>query len=630
VSQFGWKLPYGAELTVESGVKGTRFRVSAPGKSKVEVALAQSGKYNFFKMKNEGDGNFSCFLPDVGPGARYKFRLEGDLIVPDPYTRSQPDDVHGDSEVVDPTLYEWRDEQWNGLRLDEMIIYELHVGTFTPAGTFEAIIDHFDYLLDLGVNTIELLPIAEFPGKRNWGYDGVQYFAPDATYGGHEGLKKLIDRAHQLGIAVILDVVYNHFGPDGNYLWSYSRDYFSRQHKTPWGDAPNYDGEYAELMRSYILNNAQYWTNEFHVDGLRLDATFAMIDESNHHILNEIARKIHSDSKIQKTIIAEDHRNLASLHWPQPEGYDFDGQWADDFHHVLHCYFTQENEGYYENYKGNLEEIVKTLNEGFLYQGQRYATWKKPRGTKPERLTGKEFIVCIQNHDQIGNRALGERLNQLIERDKYHLAVALLLLSPFTPLLFMGQEYAAPQPFLFFTDHNEELGLAVTMGRRDEFKDFSSFADPKTLDNIPDPQAESTFLKSKIDLSDHLREPYAGTFRLHKTLLDLRRSKRALSLRNMSLSQTISPAKDVILMLRRSDRVGDEDFLCVANFSSNEVMLYLEQLKSKFNHRLLPDWRLPLLSTLAVDFGGSGALPSFQNTGGLILPANGLFLYALN
>jgi maltooligosyltrehalose trehalohydrolase len=631
VSRSGWKLPYGAELKKESGVWGTHFRVAAPGKNRVELALAKSNDYRFIQLKPEGDGNFSIFLPGIGEGARYKFRLDDDLVVPDPYSRFQPDDVHGNSAVIDPEAFEWQDDGWRGRRISEMIIYELHVGTFTQKGTFEAIIDHLDYLLDLGINTIELMPIVEFPGTRNWGYDGVQYFAPDSSYGDPKGLKRLIDACHQREIAVLIDLVYNHFGPDGNYLWSYSRDYFTPRHKTPWGDAPNYDGVRAELMRTYVLQNTLFWINEYHVDGLRLDATFAIIDESRDHILKEIARELHSEKSqvIPRTIIAEDHRNLPSLHWPQPEGYGLDGQWIDDFHHVVHCYFTGEKEGYYENYKGNLEELVKTINEGFLYQGQNYVSWKRPRGKIPEGLRGDEMIICIQNHDQVGNRAFGERLHHIIDRESYHVAVGLLFLSPYTPLLFMGQEYAARQPFQFFTDHHEELGRAVTSGRQDEFKEFSIFTDPGQIGKLPDPQAETTFSNSKLDLSEHSREPYVWTYRLHRQLIGLTKSEPALKLRNYSKAQTSIIGQDAIMLLRKSDS-SKSDLLVIANLGRNEVKIDLTRMESYLERDRWPLWHSPYLSTLSEEFGGSGNLPKVvRDKQNLLLPAQGLFLYKL-
>ncbi|MEW6732187.1 MAG: malto-oligosyltrehalose trehalohydrolase [Acidobacteriota bacterium] len=624
-----WQLPYGAEFfNVEQ--RGTRFRVAAVGKTKVEVALAEGDSYRFVPLDPEGDGNFSCWLPEVQAGTRYKFRIDGDLVVPDPYTRWQPDDVHGNSVVVDPTAYQWQDDGWQGRRLAEMIIYELHVGAFTYAGTFAAIIDQFDYLLKLGINTIELMPLGDFPGRRNWGYDGVQYFAPDAAYGNPEDLKRLIDIAHQHGLAVIIDVVYNHFGPDGNYLWSYSRNYFTPHHKTPWGDALNYDGAHKGLMRTYVLNNACYWIHEYHADGLRLDASFAMIDESERHILQEIVDRLQTQPRagLPVTIIAEDHRNLAMLHWPPPEGYGIDGQWVDDFHHAIHCYFTGEHDGYYQNYQGNLAEIIKSYNDGFIFQGEHYhfGEWNGPRGTAPTRLRGEEMVICIQNHDQVGNRAFGERLNHLVDRDTYHLATALLLLAPYTPLLFMGQEYAAKEPFLFFTDHHEELGRAVTTGRRKEFQNFAAFADPARLAEIPDPQDETTFRNSQLDLTDHQRPPYSATFLLYQRLLRLIGEKPALMRRERRLSVTSSPGPDLLVLLRRGE--GDEEsYLILANLAAQERSFLLAALTPQLQGLRWPDWCAPIFSTLATDFAGTGSLPDERSTE-LILPSRSLFLYS--
>lgn len=620
-----WTLPYGAELTEEKGRKGTLFRVAAPGKKLVELALKNGNDYQFVAMKNEGDGNFSVFIPDAGAGTRYKFRLDGEMAFPDPYTRHQPDDVHGDSMVVDPLAYEWQDQDWRGLRLCEMIIYELHVGTFTAAGTFEAIIDKLDYLTELGVNTIELLPVGDFPGRRNWGYDGVQYFAPDHVYGGPDGLKRLVDAAHQRGLAVLLDLVFNHWGPDGNYLWSYSRDHFTSRHKTPWGDAPNFDGENRHLMRTYVVQNTLYWMREYHIDGFRLDATFAIIDDSKQHILKEMVQTLQENRRanLPVTVIAEDHRNLAELHWHQPEGYGLDGQWVDDFHHTVHCYFTGERDGYYENYQGTLSELVKCFNEGFLYQGEHYKTWDEPRGTRPERLQGHEMVVHIQNHDQVGNRAFGERLNELIDRDSYHLASAIFLLSPFTPLLFMGQEYAARQPFLFFTEHNEELGRAVTKGRREEFQKFAAFADDRRRSQIPDPQDESTFLTSKLDLSEHQQAPYLYTYRLYHRLLSLIRTRPALAQRALASVHAFIPAHGIMAAIRGGD---GEEFFFIANMSGQERAIELSALSAHYERAARIDWGAPLLSTLSEEFGSGGVRPVLSGEK-LTLPARGLFLY---
>jgi maltooligosyltrehalose trehalohydrolase len=628
MSRSGWPLPYGAQLTEESGQRGARFRVAAPGKTRIEVALADARGYQFVELANEGDGNFSRFIADIAAGARYKFRIDGDLILPDPYTRYQPDDAHGDSQIIDPCAYQWRDDNWRGIALDKMIIYELHVGAFTPAGTFAAIIDRLDYLLKLGINAIELMPLADFPGRCNWGYDGVQYFAPDSAYGSVDDLKSLIDAAHQHGIAVIIDVVYNHFGPDGNYLWSYSRDYFTARHKTPWGDAPNFDSEHCELMRTYVQENALFWINEYHADGLRMDATFAIIDDSPRHILAEIAANLHAKKRadLPITLIAEDHRNLAQLNWPQPQGFGFDAQWVDDFHHAIHCYFTGENDGYYKNYQGSIDEIVKAYNDGFLYQGEQYESWQKPRGTRPERLRGDEMIVSIQNHDQIGNRAFGERLNEIIDRDAYHLAVALLLLSPFTPMLFMGQEYAAQQPFLFFTNHKEDLGRAVTKGRREEFKDFAIFAHSHECDEIPDPQAETTFQRSQLHLEDHNLPACAPTFRLHQRLIALIKNEPALSQRERARSYAFSPAGDIFALLRRARAHQGNDFFALANLGKENLSLPIEKLASVLQQAHELQWHSPLLSTLAPEYGGNGL--GIEVAGdNLLLPGRGLWLY---
>jgi maltooligosyltrehalose trehalohydrolase len=405
------------------------------------------------------------------------------------------------------------------------VLYEVHVGAYTPEGTFDALAAELPEIKRLGVNALQIMPVAEFPGQRGWGYDGVDLYAPSRHYGGPEGLRRLVDAAHGLGLAVMLDVVYNHLGPDGNYLRAYSPDYFTSRYTTPWGEALNFDGEGAWGAREIVIQNACYWLNEFHIDGLRLDATHAIFDLSQRHILQRLASRARASVPPDRRVVllAEDSRNDVRFLRPADEGgHGLDMVYADDFHHEVRVLLTGERGGYYLDYEGRAERIARTIGEGFLYQGQHSEYAGGPRGTKTTDEPAWQFLFALQNHDQVGNRAFGERLHHMVDARRYAAASALLLLAPETPSLFMGQEFAASAPFLYFTDHEPALGRLVTQGRRREFARFRAFSDPEARERIPDPQAEDTFLRSKLDLSERGR--HAGTYRLYRDLLALRQS----------------------------------------------------------------------------------------------------------
>jgi maltooligosyltrehalose trehalohydrolase len=414
--------------------------------------------------------------------------------------------------------------------LEELVVYELHVGTFTPAGTFAGVRDRLPQLVELGVTAIELMPIGDFPGQRNWGYDGVDLFAPARCYGRPEELAELVNTAHGLGLAVILDVVYNHLGPEGNYLNAYSPFFFSKRHQTAWGPALNFDGEHSDQVRNFFIENALYWLHEYHIDGLRLDATHAIVDEGPRHFLAELAARVHESISGRKVLlIAEDSRNLAHLIKEVSEdGWGIDAVWADDFHHQVRRFLAGDHEGYYRDYRGTIGDIATTLRQGWFYCGEHSIHRGGPRGTKPTDIPPQRFVHCLQNHDQIGNRAMGGRLHHQVDLAAYRSASALLLCSPATPLLYMGQEWAASTPFLFFTDLDPRLGQKVTEGRRKEFKHFSAFSDARERERIPDPQAPSTFLASRLIWEEREREPHASILRLHQALLHLRRTEPAL------------------------------------------------------------------------------------------------------
>ena len=539
---------------------GVRFRVWAPERQRVDVVLDPRGPQSRTCLLERSDDGTHSALVDAVAGVRYTYLLDGDGPFPDPASRFQPDGVHGSSVVVDPHAFAWSDRGWNGLPLAELIVYEVHVGTFSPEGTCQGVIDRLDYLSGLGITALELMPVADFPGSRNWGYDGVDLFAPARCYGTPDDLRRLVDAAHRLGIAVLLDVVYNHFGPDGAYMSAFSPHYFSAIHSTPWGQAINLDGEHASHVRSFLIENALHWIHEYHIDGLRLDATHALIDDSPRHFLRELTERVHTSAGARTVLlIAEDDRNLAAALTPQArEGWGLDGMWADDFHHHVRRLAAGDADGYFQDYSGSTDDIAATLRQGWFYTGQYSAYRHDVRGTDPAGISPERMIICLQNHDQIGNRAFGERLHHQIDPAVFRALSALLLFAPETPLLFMGQEWAAGSPFLYFTDHHVALGALVTEGRRAEFSKFSTFADPGTRAKIPDPQADTTFRASTLDWQERVREPHAGVERLYRGLIDLR--KRDLSLRPPSQGGAFEVAAigDAALAVLRRAESGAE------------------------------------------------------------------------
>lgn len=490
------------------------FRVWAPKAKQVLLRLLGSGDYT---MEVEADGHFRFSAP-AKPGDKYFYVVDGQKPVPDPVSRYLPEGVHGPTAIVDPEAFEWTDESWRGLDLRDYIIYELHVGTFTPQGTFAGVIEKLKYLRhSLGVSVIEVMPVAAFPGERNWGYDGVSPYAVQPSYGGPEGLKRLVNAAHEIGLAVVLDVVYNHLGNEGNYLPMFG-PYFTDRHKTPWGQAINYNGPQSAGVRRYFIENALYWIREYHFDGLRLDAVQNIYDDSTPHILQEIqtnVQKLASELGRKVCVIAETDENDAKLVRPvEKDGYGLNALWSDDFHHSVHTFFTGERNGYYQDF-GQAQQIARALNEGFVLQGGLFKFWNRPRGTKPEGVPLLAHVICLQNHDQVGNRALGERLTQLTSLGQRKLAAALLLLAPHTPLLFMGEEYDERNPFQFFTSYGDpELARAVSEGRKREFQDFA-------WKEFPDPQAPATFKRSRLNWS--LAAEDNEMLRWYRALLDLRR-----------------------------------------------------------------------------------------------------------
>lgn len=502
--------------------EGTRFRFWAPKADRVTLELVQDGRR--LPMAPADDGWHRLIVGGAGPGTLYRFVLPDGLTVPDPASRFQPGDVHGPSEVIDPAAYRWTATGWRGRPWQEAVVYELHVGTFTPKGTFRAAIDKLDHLVALGVTAIELMPVADFPGRRNWGYDGVLPFAPDASYGRPEDLKALIDAAHARGVMMMLDVVYNHFGPDGNYLAAYA-PVFTEHHHTPWGAAVNFDAAGADMVRALVVENAVHWIDEFRFDGLRLDAVHAILDDSDDHILHEIARTVRTavpDRPVH--LMLENEENEATLLARDGDGAAplYTAQWNDDVHHVLHCAASGESAGYYVDYAGDTEKLGRALAEGFAFQGEMMPYRGAPRGQPATGLPSTAFVAFIQNHDQVGNRAFGDRLGAFAPVPAVRAIAATYLLLPQVPMLFMGEEWGAKEPFPFFCDFGPPLADAVREGRRAEFARFPEFQDPKQRERIPDPTAPETFLSAKLDWTALDHAPHAAWLAFYRDVLAVR------------------------------------------------------------------------------------------------------------
>ncbi len=517
-------MPFGAEL-LENGV---RFRLFAPAVERVQlhlegrapIAMRPAGQ-GFFEHVEHGE-------PGTGPGTRYSFSFDDDpLRVPDPASRFNPEDVHAPSEVVDPRAYAWRDADWAGRPWREAVVYELHVGTFTPEGTFAAAERRLDYLAELGVTAVELMPLADTPGARNWGYDGVLPFAPEHVYGRPEDLKRFVDAAHARRLMVFLNVVYNHFGPDGNYLHLYAPQFFTDRHETPWGAAMNFDGADSGPVRAFFVHNALYWLEEYHFDGLRLDAVHAIVDDSDPSFLEELAANVARLAR-PRHLVLENVKNEARPLRRKPgagrEPAAYAAQWNDDFHHAVHVLLTGEGGGYYADYDRPAERLLRCLTQGFAYQGEASRhLGGRPRGEPSAELPPEAFVNFIQNHDQVGNRAYGERLSMLAGDEAARAAETLLLLVPTPILLFMGEEFHAPNPFPFFCDFSGDLARAVTAGRRREFADM--FADAGDLETIPDPNAAETAARAKLDWTAPEERPdSAAALARYRRLLALRRN----------------------------------------------------------------------------------------------------------
>jgi maltooligosyltrehalose trehalohydrolase len=564
------------------------FAVWGPRRERVELHLTAPVD-RLIAMERNDNGYHIVALEDVTPGTRYLYRLDGEVERPDPASRSQPEGVHAPSEVVDPRAISWSDERWRGPLLEDLIFYELHVGTFTNEGTFDAAIRQLDRLRDLGITAVEIMPIAQFPGARNWGYDGVYPFAAQHSYGGLDGLQRFVDAAHQQGLAVFLDVVYNHLGPEGNYFGEYG-PYFTDAYRTPWGSALNFDGPDSDHVRHYFIQNALYWLTECHLDGLRLDAVHAIRDFSAQPFLQELAATVQQRAALlhrRLYLIAESDLNDARLILP-PDlgGFGLDAQWADDFHHTVHSLLTGERDGYYEDFR-DVAHLARALRHGYVYMGD-YSTHRRRRHGNSSLLNpARQFVVCIQNHDQVGNRMLGERLSQLVDFAALKQAAALLLLSPYLPLLFMGDEYGETAPFQYFTSHSDPaLVEGVRRGRAEEFAAFAWRGD------VPDPQAEATFERSR--LHHELREEgeHRTLYQFYRELMMLRRDVPPLRDLSKERLEAIAFESPRVLYIRRW--CSDGEVITMASFSAAPETLTLPippGIWSKMLDSTDPQWR---------------------------------------
>ena len=515
------RLPVGAEIAPE----GVDFRIWAPKRNRVEAVIEGA---QTVELERQDCGYFSGFAAGAKAGARYRFRLDSGQSYPDPASRFQPEGPHGPSEIIDPSAFSWNDHDWPGAALEGQVIYEMHIGTFTREGTWQSARRELQELASIGITTVELMPVADFPGRFGWGYDGVLWFAPVALYGRPDDFRAFVDEAHRIGIGVILDVVYNHIGPDGNYLKEFSDDYFTAKYKNEWGEALNFDGENAYGMRELVAANAAYWAAEYHLDGLRLDATQQIFDASPKNIMTQIAESMRAAAGKRKVfIVAENESQEAHLARAVDRGgLGLDGLWNDDIHHSLRVAATGRREAYYTDYAGKPQELISALKYGYLYQGQRYKWQAKRRGEPSLDMEKWRFVAYIENHDQVANSGRGERLSQITSPGRLKAITAFLLLAPATPMLFQGQEFASSSPFLFFADHNKDLRPLVHEGRIQFLSQFPSLAQSDVRACHLDPGDEATFEKCKLEFSE--REKHADMYWLHKDLLRLRREDAAL------------------------------------------------------------------------------------------------------
>jgi maltooligosyltrehalose trehalohydrolase len=614
------RLPIGAEVVDGGG--GVHFRVWAPKRDRLEVITA--GRCASLTREPDGEGYFSGLVESLRAGDRYKLRLDGAEAYPDPASRFQPDGPHGESQVIDPTGFKWTDRDWRGASPKGQILYEMHIGTYTPQGTFAAAAEQLPELVDLGITLVEIMPVAEFPGRFGWGYDGVDLFAPYHMYGAPDDFRALVDRAHREGIGVILDVVYNHFGPDGSYLGQFADAYVSTRHKTEWGPAVNFDGPDSRAVREFVLGNVRHWISEYHLDGLRLDATHSIVDDSEPHILEDIgavAREAAGGRQV--VIIAESEPQDARIVRPRDRGgHGLDQIWCDDFHHTALVAAHGKREAYFTDYRGSPQEFVSTFKHGILYQGQHYVFHKRRRGGSALDIDPHQCVWYLENHDQVANSLDGRRLHQLTSAGRYRALSAVLLLARQTPMLFQGQEFGASAPFLYFADHNPDLNKLVREGRGQHLHQFASIADAVAKGQaLADPASPATFERSRLDLGERHRN--AQHYALHRDLIALRRCDPVLSSDNPRIDGAVLGDHAFVIRFFGDDA---NDRLLVVNLGDNLSM------------EIAPE---PLLAPLDLErgwsqlwqsedpcYGGSGAPRLESEAGSWRIPAESATLLA--
>jgi maltooligosyltrehalose trehalohydrolase len=617
---FNRRLPVGAE-PVPGG--GTHFRVWAPKSASVKVQLSQTEPVQNaqeVELAAEGTGYFGAHIAGAGPGMLYRYKLESGSF-PDPASRFQPDGPHGPSQIVDASQFRWNDQHWGGIKRNGQVIYELHIGTFTRAGTWAAAQEELPELASLGITVIELMPVAEFPGQFGWGYDGVDLFAPTRLYGQPDDFRRFVDHAHAVGLGVILDVVYNHFGPDGNYLKHFSDNFFTDRYSNEWGDAINFDGEQSQPVREFFCANAAYWIGEFHLDGLRLDATQQMFDASSEHILAALGRHVRQAGRGKATfVVAENESQNATLVRPLgQEGYGLDALWNDDFHHATTVALSGHTDGYYIDYQGSAQELISAIKWGFLYQGQRSNWQGKPRGTPCLDLAPNQFINYLQNHDQVANSLLGLRVHQIGSPHRVRALTALLLLGPATPMLFQGQEFGASTPFLFFADHQPELSRLVAEGRKKFLSQFSAIANQESQSCFIPPHSIESFQRSKLDLSE--RNKNGGVYEMHRDLLRLRREDPVFSRpQPRGVDGAVLGPETLVL---RFFSLGEGDRLLLANLGADLFLRHVsEPLLANMEGCV---WDL-IWSSESPRYGGNGT-PPLQTEQGWRIPGHATVVF---
>ncbi len=613
------RLPIGAEVVGDGEV---HFRVWAPRSREVEIVIDGPARdQTVIRLDAEPKGYFSLRTTRAKAGDRYRYRLNrSELLVADPASRFQPEGPLGPSMIIDSARFLWHDTGWQGVKIEGQVIYEMHIGTFTAAGTWKAAGQQLKALKELGVTVLEIMPVHDFCGGFGWGYDGVDFFAPTRLYGSPDDFRDFIDAAHGLGLGIILDVVYNHAGPAGNYLKDFSPDYFTDRYSTDWGEAFNFDGPNSGPVREFFISNAGYWIDEFHLDGLRLDATQNIYDASKVHILAEITNRVRQAAAGRSTIVVaenepQDVRLIQSL---ESGGYGMDALWNDDFHHSAMVALSGHNEAYYSDHRGTSQEFISAVKRGFLYQGQYYSWQRQRRGSWTGGLNPAAFIHFLQNHDQVANFGRGQRIHQLSHPGAYRAMTALFLLSPQTPMLFQGQEFAASSPFAFFADHNSELGSKIKEGRFDFLKQFPSLSSPDMQTRLPDPTDRRTFESCRLDFSE--RERHHATYALHRDLLNLRHNDPVIKAQRPGAVDGAVLANDVF-MLRFFAEAGNDRLLL--------VNLGIDCSLTPAPEPLLASpagltWRL-LWSSEDPRYGGQGAAPT-EDESRWFIPGKAAFL----